>query len=177
MADQIRLVVSEIVPGQECFVYQGQSWTWRKTSTGLHAVGSDRKGLWGDFTNGQETTRLYRGDLVEELGREAASQIFRRKPFPNKCFVYVVSTDEIGVITRGEKGYLPAAVKPAKGLDKRQTVELLNEALGVTKDHAAAMNAGALFGWDCPGARHTNYDKDGKPRSIEWKKIQKQPST
>lgn len=162
------VLLAGIIPGQESFLYKGETWRWRKTASGLYVVGSDCKGLWGDFTNGTSFARIHKGDLIRALGNEAANQIFRRSVYPAKCFVYVRSTDEIGVITRGELGYRPVNT-PIDSLDKQAAVDRLNAALGVSKAHAAAMNAGSIFGWDCPAARHSNYDKDGKPKPEKMK--------
>ncbi len=149
-----------IIPGPASFEYQGKVWRWKKSASGLEFVGTDRRGLWGVFTNGTDQVRIYRGDLIDTLGDDAAAQIFNRQPYPNKCYAYVASTGQIGVITRGERGYKPVSVKIA-GLDSRATVDQLNAALGVSKAHAAAMMAGSLFGWDCSGANPKNYDRNG----------------
>ena len=39
----------------------------------------------------------------------------------------------------------------------------LNEQIGVTRAQAAAMLAGSMFGWACPGADPANYDAQGQP--------------
>ena len=81
---------------------------------------------------------------------------------PEKCFVYVESTDAIGIVTRGESGYILTGQWP-HGVSMREGVDALNEALGVTKAQAAAMSAGSLFGWAIPAADPANYDADGRP--------------
>lgn len=153
-----------IEPGNAGFVYQGKLWLWKKTSSGLELAGTDRRGLWGVFTDGVECVRLYKGDLIDAWGEEAANRIFNRQPYPVKCFAYVQSEDLIVVITRGEKGYRPAGIRFDGSNDPatmRQAVDLLNDSMGVSKAHAAAMMAGSLFGWDCPAAHPRNYDKEG----------------
>lgn len=164
MKGRVTVELPYIVPGQAGFEYGGKHWVWKKTGSGLELVGTDRKGLWGIFTNGQDSVQIYKGDLIEVWGDDAANQIFNRQPYPEKCFAYVQSTDEIAVITRGEKGYRPANI-PLDGLDtpaaKRDAADRLNESLGVSKPHAAAMMAGSLFGWDCPAAHPRNYDAHG----------------
>ena len=170
MKQRTTVLLPQILVDQEQFYYQGETWTWKKTGSGLHVVGSDRKGLWGDFTNGSDTVRIHKGDLIEAIGEENANKLFRRNPYPIKCFVYVISTDEIGVVTRGELGYRPALVQ-IDGLDKRQTVDRLNAALDISKAHVAAMNAGAIFGWECPAAKPGNYDKAGQPKPEKWKQL------
>ena len=84
---------------------------------------------------------------------------------PEKCFVYVESTDAIGIVRRGESGYIPTGQRPI-GVSMREGVDVLNETLGVTKAQAAAMNAGSLFGWNIPAADPANYDSDGRPLKL-----------
>lgn len=85
---------------------------------------------------------------------------------PEKCFVYVESTDEIGIVTRGETGYIPTGQRPI-GVSMREGVDKLNETLGVTKAQAAAMYAGSLFGWGVPAADPASYDDEGRPLKPE----------
>ena len=163
MKRPVTVELPDIIPGAAGFEYGGQSWVWKKTTSGFAFAGTDRKGLWGVFTNGKDSVRIYRGDVIEALGDEAAALIFNLQPYPYKCYAYIVSSDQIGVITRGEKGYHPVYIE-IDGLDKRAAVDRLNAALGVSKAHAAAMMAGSLFGWDCPASRSSSYDANGKPR-------------
>jgi hypothetical protein len=66
---------------------------------------------------------------------------------PEKCFVYVESTDEIGIVERGEMGYWPAGVVPDKGVSKRQGVEYLNNAQGVHQSAGDRHESRSLCGW------------------------------
>jgi len=50
------------------------------------------------------------------------------------------------LIRRGVMGYFPAFVMPG------QTIDSLNEGLGVTKAQAIAMLNGSMFGWHTPSA-------------------------
>lgn len=86
-----------------------------------------------------------------------------RSSLPGRCYVYVQSTDEIGIVKCGKMGYYPTDRKPIDGLSGQETVNLLNEQEGVTRAEASAMNAGSLFGWDIPAANPQNYDIEGKP--------------
>ena len=93
-----------------------------------------------------------------------------RSSLPEKCYVYVESTDEIGLVERGETGYSPLHVKPEGGITKKDGVEHLNDAMGVSRAQAAAMNAGSLFGWDTKAADPTNYNDQGelqKPQHMD----------
>ena len=96
---------------------------------------------------------------MEQAG---STVISLRSDLPEKCFVYVEFTDEIGIVTKGEKGYTPLGQKP-EGISVRKGAALLNETQGVTKAQAETMKAGSLFGWDAPAADPKNYDDAGKP--------------
>ncbi len=98
-------------------------------------------------------------ERMEHLGNEV---IPLRSSLPEKCFVYVESTDEIGIVERGEMGYWPAGVVPEKGVSKRQGVDYLNEAQGITKEQATAMKAGSLCGWATKAADPANYNDQGE---------------
>ena len=86
-----------------------------------------------------------------------------RSSLPEKCFVYVESTNEIGIVERGEMGYRPTDIKPGRGVSKRQGVEFLNDTLGVSKAQAAAMKAGSLCGGAAKAADPANYNEQGEP--------------
>lgn len=158
----VTIEVQYIIPGDGGFEYEGKKWTWQTSVSGLELVGSDRRGIWGVFTNGTVNARIYKSDLLDIWGDDVANQIFNRETYPEKCFAYVLTSDEIVVLRRGEKGYYSVELNIGN-LDKRIVVDQLNEALGVSKAHAAAMMVGSLFGWDCPGAHPRNYDANGKP--------------
>ena len=100
-------------------------------------------------------------EFAEAMERNGNTVISLRSSLPEKCFVYVESTDEIGVVVRGEEGYRPTDVKPDKGVSKQKGVEYLNEAMGLSKAQAAAMSAGSLFGWDTKTADPANYNEEG----------------
>ena len=99
-------------------------------------------------------------EMAEILERSGGTVIPLRSSLPERCFVYVESTDEIGIVTRGEMGYTPTQMKP-EGVSKRQGVAYLNEAQGITPAQVAAMNAGSLFGWDTKAADPANYNEAG----------------
>lgn len=101
-------------------------------------------------------------ELAERLERTGSTVVPLRSALPEKCFVYVESTDEIGIVTKGEKGYIPLVQRP-EGISVREGAALLNETQGISKAQAEAMKAGSLFGWDTPAADPKNYDDAGKP--------------
>lgn len=97
-------------------------------------------------------------ERMEFLGNKV---IPLRSSLPDKCFVYVESTDEIGIVDKGEMGYCPAGVAPEKGVSKRQAVDYLNDAQGIGKAQATAMKAGSLCGWATKAADPANYNDQG----------------
>lgn len=101
-------------------------------------------------------------ELSERLESTGSTVIPLRVDLPEKCFVYVESTNEIGIVTKGEKGYAPLGQKP-EGISVQEGAVLLNETQGVTKAQAEAMKAGSLFGWDTLAADPKNYDDAGIP--------------
>ena len=101
-------------------------------------------------------------EFAELLERTGGTAIPLRSDLPEKCFVYVESANKIGIVTKGEKGYIPLNQRP-EGISTREGAALLNEPQGVTKAQAEAMKAGSLFGWDTPAADPRNYDDVGRP--------------
>lgn len=85
----------------------------------------------------------------------------KETPLPPYCFGILPSTGEIIKIRRYEKGYIPLKAQPV-GEAKKYGAEPLNDAIGVSKAQAAAMEAGSMFGWDCPAAKPKSYDENGK---------------
>ena len=81
---------------------------------------------------------------------------------PEISYTYVQSTQEIGIITRGDVGYIPTTkVSPEHAIE---IVDEMNAMLGITKAQASAMSAGSLFGWGVPAADPRNYDEKGLPK-------------
>ncbi len=90
-------------------------------------------------------------------------------PLPPYCFGLLPSTGEVIKITRFKEGYTSLNAIPA-GKAKEGSIFFLNDAIGVSKAQAAALEAGSKFGWDCPAAKPKNYDENGKAiRSNEEK--------
>ncbi len=98
-------------------------------------------------------------ERMEHLGHKV---IPLRSSLPEKCYVYVESTDKIGLVERGEMGYRTMAFIPDGASSKKDGVALLNEMKGITKAQAAAMNAGSLFGWETKAADPANYNEQGE---------------
>ena len=49
------------------------------------------------------------------------------------------------------------------GKTARESADIANDTMGVTKAQEAAMLAGSLFGWQTAAADPKNYDNNGSP--------------
>lgn len=101
-------------------------------------------------------------DFAEQMEQAGNTVVPLRSSLPEKCFAALESTGETIVIHRGVKGYTPTGQYP-EGVSGQEGADALNEQIGVTRAQAAAMLAGSMFGWACPGADPANYDEQGKP--------------
>ncbi len=77
------------------------------------------------------------------------------------CFCTV--GNKIGIVNKGEKGYIDSKSANGKPSENRALVNDLNGKLGITKAQAESMKAGSMLGWDCPAANPKNYNEKGTP--------------
>lgn len=101
-------------------------------------------------------------EFAERMERNGNTYAPTEPPLPKRCFSILPSGTEAVILTRYERGYKPANVRP-KDVSLREGVDAVNEAMGVTKAQEAAMLAGSMFGWDTPASKPKNYDENGKP--------------
>ena len=80
---------------------------------------------------------------------------------PEVCFTYLLSDYSLIGIKRGEPGYYPIQLRP------EVTAASLNAASGVTPQQVMAMEAGSMFGWDCPGADPDRYTAEMAERYVK----------
>ncbi len=106
---------------------------------------------------------LHTEPTVKQAGNTV---VHPRSGLPEACFAALAATGETVVIHRGVMGYTPTGQHPMDVSD-REGVDALNEQIGVTKAQAAAMLAGSMFGWTCPGADPANYDEQGRPVKLK----------
>ena len=127
--------------------------------------------------NGESVTRPCR--YIDEYHTEVGNNIFhicefaehmehnhnhyepKETPLPPYSFGILSTTGEVIKITRYKNGYIPLKTRPQKDI-RNCEAELLNNAIGVNKAQAAAMQAGSILGWDCSAAKPKSYDDDGK---------------
>lgn len=109
-------------------------------------------------------------EFAELMERNGNTVIPLRSSLPEQCYVYLPTTQEIGIVKKGETGYYRSDLSLVYGQEGKAFVEELNRQGGVSKAQAAAMSAGSMFGWDCPAADPKSYDENGqllKPKHRE----------
>lgn len=108
-------------------------------------------------------TELYHiCQFAELMERNGNSVIPLRSSLPKMCYGKVLEKRAIVTFERGVDGYRPAYAV-TKGRTSQKLVDELNSELGVNKAQAAAMQGGAILGWDTPAADPKNYDEQGQP--------------
>lgn len=101
-------------------------------------------------------------EFAERMDGIGAKVIPLRSSLPERCYVFVPSSNEIGVVRKGESGYYKTDIPVYDSKDAKALVNEQNEKLGVTKAQAEAMKAGSMFGWHVPAADPKNYDAQGR---------------
>ena len=101
-------------------------------------------------------------ELAERMEQNGATITPLRSSLPEKCFSVLPSSDELIIITRGDKGYVPANAR-ADGKTGREAADAANRAMDVSKAQEAAMVVGSMFGFEVPAADPKNYDENGTP--------------
>lgn len=100
--------------------------------------------------------------LAEMMERNGNTIIPLRSSLPEQCYVYLPTSQEIGIVKKGEMGYYRSDLSPVYGESGQEFVDELNQRGGVTKAQAAAMSVGSMFGWGCPAADPKSYDENGQ---------------
>ena len=103
-------------------------------------------------------------EFAENLERTGSRVIPLRSSLPEMCYMYLPVEHGIGIVRKGESGYfasdlqVPATVEAAKAL-----VEEANAEKKVSRQQAAAMSAGSMFGWETRAADPASYNEMGIP--------------
>jgi len=82
---------------------------------------------------------------------------------PEFCYSTLPDNGTVIIIKYGESGYYPCDYTTNNRQKNRETADLVNERLEVTKAQEKAMMTGSIFGWTVPGAKPWNYDQNGNP--------------
>lgn len=83
---------------------------------------------------------------------------------PEFCYSTLPDTGAVIIIKQGESGYYPCDYTTNDRQKNRETADLINERLEITKAQEKAMRTGSMFGWAVPGAKPWNYEQNGKLR-------------
>lgn len=97
--------------------------------------------------------------LMEQSGNKV---IPIRSSLPTQCCGVNPHTGEIVLIRKGESGCTPTGLGDGNLKANQALVSEYNKEARVLPEQAAAMLAGALYGWDKPEADPINYDSDGR---------------
>lgn len=124
---------------------------------------SDKICRYIDETHLEVGSGLYHICQFAEMMKKSGNTVIPlRSSLPEQCYVYLPTTQEIGIVKKGESGYYRSDLSPVYGEDGQKFVDEMNRGGGVTKAQAAAMSAGSMFGWAAPAADPAAYDDLGK---------------
>ena len=128
---------------------------------------ADRPCRYIDQTHVEVGSNLYHiCEFAERMEAMGNTYKPRETPLPPCSYSLLPSTGEVIKIERFEKGYIPLSIQPPAE-ERKDRVERLNHAAGVSKAQAEAMLAGSMFGWDCPAAKPDRYDENGRPKKAK----------
>lgn len=103
-------------------------------------------------------------EFTTQLEQSGGFVIPMRSTLPDRCLVFVETTNEIGLVKKGESGYyLTDHTTPDREWNKA-FVQETNEKLGLTLAQVKAMTYGSMFGWYTLAADPDNYDEHGHLR-------------
>ncbi len=102
-------------------------------------------------------------EFAERMEQNGNTVIPLRSSLPEQCYVYLPTSNEIGIIQKGETGYYKTDLTDGVPGEMKELADSMNHKLGVTKGQAEAMKTGSMFGWKVPAADPKNYDENGKP--------------
>lgn len=130
------------------------------------------------FSNGNKELRTCRyideyhlevGDILyhichfAEIMEQAGNKVIpMRSSLPEQCFVYVDTTNEIGLVKKGEDGFSVSSYTVEDTEKNKELVKYMNDKMNITDVQYSAMTAGSMFGWADDCANPDNYDKNGK---------------
>ena len=117
---------------------------------------SDKYGAYDDYE--------HRIEIEVKYYEERTNKSFA---LPMMCLSVNPSTGDIINIKLGQTGYYPSSWnRPGERKHNRETADLTNEKLGISKAQEAAMLHGSMFGWNTKAADPKSYDENGQLKRI-----------
>jgi len=117
-----------------------------------------------EMSLGRSTSLYHICELAERVKQSGKTVVPLRASLPNICYSVLPNTGEAIVVTKGESGYQQADSQMGSKEENRLLADRQNKILGISKAQEAAMQAGAMFGWEVPAADPMNYGEDGRLR-------------
>lgn len=108
-------------------------------------------------------------EYAERVERGNVKVIPLRASLPERCYIYLCTTNEIGIVVKGESGYYKTDIQGGTAEDLKALVKHYNSGLGVSDMQVRAMVFGSMFGWDVPGANPYAFADMRKPDVREAK--------
>ena len=91
-------------------------------------------------------------EFAELMERNGNTVIPLRSSLPAQCYVFLPTTQEIGIVKKGEPGYYRSDLSPVYGQDGKAFVEELNRQGGVTRDEIPGISQRNAV-WPCNRGR------------------------
>lgn len=115
------------------------------------------------------SNNLYHICQFAELMAENGNKVIpMRSSLPEKCFSTLPSADKLIIIQKGEMGYIPSEMQIA-GKTARESADIANDTMGVTKVQEAAMLAGSLVRLADSSRRPEKLRRQWKPHKTSQK--------
>ena len=103
-------------------------------------------------------------EFAERMEQNGTSYVPEKPPeLPDRCFATLPSSGELIMITKGEKGYQKCSFSTNNPITNQRMADDYNLRNQITRQQAAAMLGGSMFGWSTPAARTSSYDLRGRP--------------
>lgn len=120
--------------------------------------------FWGHYLNSQEAALQDYCDRIENAVIMRFQRTGEAPLLPPRCMAVEPSTGQLINLQRGVHGYWGSDWSRSDDPQyNRQSADMLNERMGVTKAQEAAMLFGSMFSWDSRLADPRSYDEQGRP--------------
>jgi len=131
--------------------------------TWLYRADSPNNFFWGKYFSLKTEAYENYMERIEHEVRYFENCTKETFTLPKFCLSVMPSSGDMINIMRGVSGYFPSDWnRPGDKKYNRETADMANEALGITKAQESAMLHGSMFGWNTKLADPKSYDDKGK---------------